>query len=104
MRFEEKRQYRRARYAEPLECQFPDPSRYGGALSCDLSAGGLRMKYHDFIPLGTELTVNVPTESNKIVECQGKVMWASKMPLTDWYEIGLKFTEDGSGVMTRKKI
>ena len=88
---DERREFKRASLKEPVRFEFKDPQHFGGCVSGDISAGGIRLRVYDFIPLGTELTLEVQLSSNRMVSCEGQVVWVEKIAFGDDYRIGLKF-------------
>jgi c-di-GMP-binding flagellar brake protein YcgR len=101
---EERRRFHRLRHAQPVRFQFKDPSRFGGCLSCDLSEGGIRVHLNDFVPLYTELTVQIRLADESIVDCTGRVVWIEKDRFGDYYRAGLEFAGGGSIVLSQRKI
>jgi len=101
---EEKRNFKRVRWNEPVEFRFKDPFKYGGCLSKDLSLGGIRIQISEFLPLNSELSLQVRLVNHKVVDCTGRVVWVEKLPFVDRYQAGLEFSEDDSIFDSRKKI
>jgi c-di-GMP-binding flagellar brake protein YcgR len=102
--YEDRRVYRRAKLDGHVRFQLKDPKAFGGCLSCDISEGGMRMVFTDFIPLGTELLINANLATQKMIECLGKVVWVRKFPFMDRYEAGLEFCDFGSLYDSRNEI
>lgn len=100
----ERRNFKRIRFDRPVRFQFKDPSCFGGCLSQDISAGGVRVNFNDFVPLWTELTLRIQLAGERIVECKGCVVWVAKLPFMDRYQIGLEFERGDSFWETRKAI
>lgn len=104
----EKRVAKRVSFKEPVGFQFKDPSRFGGCLGCDLSETGVRINFSDFVPLGTELLIQLQLAEKKVVERIGKVVWVQKFPFMDRYQVGLQFLNDrpisGSPQQIRKFV
>lgn len=101
---EEKRLFRRVSCSQPVHFQFKDPSRFGGCLSRDLSEGGIQINLNDFVPLGTELILQIQLAPEKAVECVGRVVWVRGLPLMDRYQAGLEFLQSGFLWDSRKEI
>ena len=90
----EKRRHRRTRFSEPVRFQFKEESNFGGCLACDIGEGGMKVNFNDFIPLNTEMILqmklmNIP----KVVDVSGQVAWLEKVPYSDRYHIGVRFTK-----------
>jgi len=100
----EKRNFLRFRLAQPVRVQFKDPAQFSGSLSCDLSEGGVRLQMNDFIPLGTELTLTIQLEDDRIVECPCRVVWVQKNRFADRYQAGLEFVETDSMPDSQRRI
>jgi len=90
----EKRKSRRARYTEPVSFQLKDPHHFGGCLGRDLSEGGIRVDFNEFIPLNTEMVLQLKLGSiSKVVDVTGRVAWLQRVPYSDRYAVGLQFTK-----------
>lgn len=98
------RMYKRIKLSEPVRFSFKDPSRFGGCLSYDISEGGVKVRFNEFVPLGTELIMSITLASNRVVECIGKVVWVKQIPFTEHYQVGLEFENLDSVVETRSRI
>lgn len=100
---DEKRNFRRFCHTGPVQFQFKDPNRFGGWLSCNLSEGGIRVYLNDFIPLNTELTLQVRLADETIMDCTGRVVWVEKNRFGDNYQAGLEFTDSKAVSGTQRK-
>jgi len=87
----ERRRFTRKRLDEPVRFEFKDPGRYGGCLSADISQGGIRINFNEFVPLGTDLYLKVQISPEKVVDCVGKVVWVEKHRFLDRYQVGVEF-------------
>lgn len=101
---EDKRQFHRMLYTEPVQYQFNDPGQFGGCVARDLSEGGVRIYMNDFVPLNTELTLKIRLADENIIECTGRVVWVEKSRFGDSYQAGLMFSQDGSVLSNQRKI
>ncbi len=101
---DERRVFSRVNLSQPVQFQFKDPTRSLGALSCDISEGGLRVKLNDFVPPETELVLQIKMGPNRMLECIGRVKWVSQIPFMDWYQAGVEFMETDSIVPSRRHI
>lgn len=109
----ENRKYRRIAFREPVQYQFAPQtdlgdspiSRFGGFLSCDLSAGGARFRANDFIPLDAELSLDIPIYGgDEVLSLDGKVVWIQKLPHAEHYFFGLCFIETPQNSQDRKAL
>lgn len=100
----DRREFPRVRYAEPVGIENPVPLVIEGGLSCDLSVGGLRLNVSDFIPAGTELTVQIRLNNGRVEDCRARVAWVEKQRFSDRYYIGLRFLPQDSTVLTQRHI
>ena len=101
---DERRQFHRVRRAQPVQFQLKDPSQYGGCLSCDLSQGGIRVQFNDFVPLKTEMTLQIQLSDESIVDCPCRVAWVEKSRFGDRYQVGLEFAQGESILDSQRKI
>ena len=100
----EKRRFQRFKHAEAVRFEFTDLVQVGGCLSCDLSEGGIRVRLNDFVPLNTELNLQIHLDGQNTVDCIGRVAWGEKGRFGDDYLAGLKFEESGAIMNSRSKI
>ena len=100
----EKRRSRRIELRQPIQFQSQNAALAGGSLSCDLSEGGVRVDMYDFVPLGTELTLNIRLAVEKIVEYVGRVVWVRKYPFADRYQVGLEFSDEKSFLAAKRQL
>lgn len=100
----ERRQFKRARYIEPVGLQIIKPEKTAGCLSADLSEGGLRLKVTDYITPGTELALKVQLENFQVYEFIGRVAWAEKDRFNERYQIGVNFEDNDQMLFAREKI
>ncbi len=70
-------------------------SHFGGCLGVDLSEGGLRFYFSDFIPPNTEMTLNfsVSHPQEDRVGVNGRVAWVHKLPHSEQYLVGFEFSQ-----------
>jgi Tfp pilus assembly protein PilZ len=100
----DKRSFRRHSLKEAVRVQFKDPTETVGSLSCDISEGGVKISCNDFIPLGTEVELQVKLSDLQVVYCTGCVVWIQKVPHCDRYQAGLEFTDDSLIFDARSRI
>ncbi|MCK5012344.1 MAG: PilZ domain-containing protein [Candidatus Omnitrophica bacterium] len=103
-KIDERRSFHRFNRAQPVRFQLKDPSQFGGSLSCDLSQGGARIHLSDFIPVNTELTLQIQLADQSIVECPCRVAWVEKNRFSDRYQAGLEFVQADSIMDSQSKI
>ena len=101
---DEKRLFRRVNHSESVHFQFKDPAHFGGSLSCDLSEGGVRIRLNEFVPLHTELALDVRLRGEHVVHCIGHVVWIEKARFGDSYYAGLAFSKSDSLLMSQQSI
>lgn len=100
----ERRHFHRFRHVKPVQFRFKDPGKFGGCLSYDLSEGGIRVHLNDFVPLHTELTIQVQLADESIVKCASHIAWVEKNRFGEYYQAGLEFAKDGSARDSQRKI
>ena len=90
---DEKRKFERVRFAEALEFQEKTSQLMGGCLGCDLSEGGIKIHFNEFIPINTEIDLTLKLKNRPgVVTVSGKVVWVSQVAFSDRYLLGLEFT------------
>ena len=100
----ERRRFPRLPFHEPVQYQLKDTHRFGGCLAGDISEGGIRVNFNDFIPLKTQIAVQVFLTLGRMVECVGHVVWIQKFPFSDRYQVGLAFLDGDSSAEAKKEI
>ena len=75
---DERRSFYRVHSAQPVRFQLKDPKQFGGCLSCDLSQGGIRVQLSDFIPLNSEMTLQIQLSDESVVDYPCRVAWVEK--------------------------
>lgn len=89
---EEKRRFPRRQFKEAVNYHLRETQDFGGCLAADLSTGGIRINFNEFVPLNTEIQVQIhPQGSSKVLDLIGKVVWVSEIPFSERYQIGLQF-------------
>jgi len=97
----DRRAFKRIKYQDPIEYNYKESTKFGGCLSYDLSEGGLRINFYDFIPLNAELNLNFKLKNNKNISRIGRVVWTEKFPHMDRYQVGLEFKNDKDALKTK---
>jgi len=92
--FQEKRKHPRIRASVPLRYKELGGKSYlsKGALTKDLSEGGVRFNSDKFISLACHLVVEMSFPSiAQPVKTISKIAWIRKLPAGDSYEVGNQF-------------
>ena len=100
----DRRRHRRVEFREPVQYQLPSQNNYGGCLAADISAGGIRINFNDFVPLNAELVFQVFLNAVKSIRCVGRVVWVQKFPFSDRYQVGVQFRDDDATQESKKAI
>lgn len=91
-KLEEKRHFPRVRIKSPLRCQVRGSHEFNNAIGEDISAGGLSFINNRFIARATPVMLEVNLLS-RILTPIGKIAWASPIPHSDRYRLGIEFIE-----------
>lgn len=90
----EKRKFRRIRFSDAVHYHMKEESGFGGCLACDIGEGGMMVNFNDFVPVNSEMTLQLRLPSvEKIVDVTARVAWLQKLPYSDRYHIGLVFSK-----------
>lgn len=100
----EKRMFPRVSFSDPVEFRTRGLALLEGCLPRDISQGGIRVNLNAFVPLNAELDLQVQIGSEKVVACSGRVVWVRKVPFSERYQAGVKFTEDDVIINARREI
>ena len=103
-REDDRRSFRRFRFAEPVEFRAKSGDELLGSLSSDLSEGGVKLRLFKFVPVDTQLNIVVHLSSKKTVECYGKIVWVEKVAHTENYQAGVEFQNEGPPLYSRREI
>ena len=98
-----RRASKRVSFRDPVQFEEKDLHFEGGSVGLDISETGIRMRFNDFVPIGTKLNLLIHLEG-KTVECVGRIMWVKKYPYSDNYQAGLSFESPENLVDSRVKI
>ncbi len=94
---EEKRKSPRFSFREAVSYQlYQTPQKFGGCLAYDIGEGGAKINFQDFIPLGTEVTLQVrlgQKSTSRMIDIVGRVVWVIRIPFSDYYQVGVKFID-----------
>ena len=89
----DKRKYHRVEYREPVRYHMREQSKFGGCLSNDISEGGIKLNFDDFVSIRSEVNIQVRLENTpQVVDLIGKVVWVQQVPFSERYRVGLEFS------------
>ncbi|MBM3252824.1 MAG: PilZ domain-containing protein [Candidatus Omnitrophica bacterium] len=75
-----------------------------GSLSKDISMGGVRL-LNDFVAESTKILVEIYLRDDDIpIIAKGVVVWAQKIPFSDRYYVGVRFTEISEASLSRLRL
>ena len=100
----ERRNFNRLRLAQPVQCDLKGWEEQKGALSCDISEGGMRLNIAAFLPLHAEVLLRIQLNYGQVIECRAQVVWIQRIPFTERYQAGLEFIRDQDFIYTQKQI
>lgn len=100
----ERRNFKRFRLAQPVQCRLNDLESEHGSLSCDISEGGIRLNIAQFLPLNAEIPLQIKLDAERIFECRGRVMWIQRIPFSERYQAGLEFIKDEDFIHASHRI
>ncbi len=89
---ENRRQFVRIPFYEPVGYQKQEESCPEGSIARDISQGGLRLSVNNFIALNTilELQIQLPGQS-QMITVHAKVIWIREIPYRDdSWQVGLQ--------------
>jgi len=90
----DKRQYPRFSFREPVGYQTTGEGLSFGALTDDISQGGVKIRVQEFIPLRTVLHMKIHmNDPARLVPVKGQVVWVREVPHSEVYDIGIRFLE-----------
>ena len=100
----EKRKFYRLKFTNPVLFQNLNEQDFGGSVGCDISEGGIRVNFQEFVALGTELMLQVKLLSGEMIDVVGRVVWATKLPHAERYQLGLQFEKLEGFPSTQRQI
>ncbi len=72
-----------------------------GSLSKDVSLGGIRL-LNDFVTESTKVLIEIYLKEGDIpIIAKGEVAWVQKVPFSDKYYVGIRFTEISEASLKR---
>jgi hypothetical protein len=88
-----KRKCLRADFRGTISVEFPDCPEGNGCLSRDISEKGLRVNFEHFVKPNTPIRIKFRLmQGMEPMVFEGRVAWASQMPSSDRYQLGIEFT------------
>lgn len=100
----EKRKFKRVEAHFPVIYRnliYVTKSSEKGSLSKDVGLGGIRL-LDDFITESTKVLIEIYLKEGDIpIIAKGEVVWVQKIPFSDKYYIGIKFTEISEASLKR---
>jgi len=93
----------RARFTHPVQYEELEINVAGGSVGFDISEGGIRIRFNEYVPVGTIMTLYIHLK-DAIIACSGRVKWMKKYPYTDNYQGGLQFESAENFLETRSRI
>ncbi len=91
----ENRKYPRISFKRAVKFKVTVSDSFSGEIAQDLSAGGIRIRSHAFIPVGEQVSLGIQLkDSDQVVEVVGRVKWIRYNPHSESYQIGVEFAED----------
>ena len=90
--WEERRQFPRVTLKTPLRCQIRGKSEYSNVVTDDVSEGGVSFINDSFIPLNTQVNLEISLLS-RILNAVGRVANVSSVSYADKYRLGIEFLE-----------
>jgi c-di-GMP-binding flagellar brake protein YcgR len=102
----ERRRFPRADFREPVSFRFSGAPESGGCLGKDISEGGLRINFENFVrphtPMAFEFRL---TQGSQVMLIQGHVAWSHRVPSSDRYQLGVEFvTKDDENQQNIRKF
>ena len=98
-----KRTSTRARFTDPVQYEELEINVAGGSVGFDISEGGIRIKFNEYVPVGTVVTLYIHFKE-AIIQCSGRIRWMKKYPYSDHYQAGLQFESGDNFFDSRKRI
>ena len=100
----DKRRFKRFLLEESVSVKYSDSHQCTGALSYDVSSGGIKLSCNVFIPLKSSVELSITLNDLSVMRCTGRVIRIQRKPHSEWYEVGLEFEEDSLLFEARKSI
>ena len=101
---DERRNSNRIDLRVPVQYRTKSKEQTIGCLSHDLSTEGVGINVEDFMPLNSEVSLQIGLQPNKVVEINGKISWIQTIPYADRYRIGVRFEDDDVSYFAKQEI
>jgi len=101
---EERRVAKRIIFREAVRYELKDPAHFRGSTAYDLSETGVRLRLTEFIPVNTEILMNIQLRDGSYYEYLGRISWISQIPFMDQYQAGVEFSKSDSLMDSKRKI
>jgi hypothetical protein len=101
---QEHRKSYRLKFTNPVLFQSLNERDFGGSIGCDISEGGVKLNLAQFIPVGTELSLQIEFSKDNVCHCTGRVMWVEVLPMVERYRVGIEFDSVDSPVEFKKEL
>jgi len=98
-----KRSAPRARFTYPVQYEELEINVAGGSVGFDISEGGIRIKFNEYVPVGTVVNLYIHLKDG-IIQCSGRIRWMKKYPYSDHFQAGLQFESAENFFDSRTKI
>jgi hypothetical protein len=89
---QEKRIFQRGRFTDPVQFHSLDEQHSGGSIACDVSEGGIRLNAGQFVPVDTELSLQIQFAKDNVWHCIGRIVWVEEIPLNERFRFGVQFS------------
>ncbi|MFC1703398.1 PilZ domain-containing protein [Candidatus Omnitrophota bacterium] len=90
----DRRRFAREDVHVPVRYEIKASKQFGATLTKDISEGGIKMTLERFLPLHTEVKLNINLEEiATLVHALGSIAWLRQIPYSDRYQLGIKFLE-----------
>lgn len=88
---QEKRKFLRVKFTNAVSFYNLNELDFGGCSGCDLGEGGIRLNVFQFIPVETELSLQIEFSKDNVLHCTGRVKWVEVVPVAERFRTGVKF-------------
>lgn len=99
-----RRTHPRVHFSEAIQFEQINHHYFGGSVGLDISKGGLRIRFNDYVAVGTELSLQISLPDQEIIECTGTIKWEAKEPFNDAYQAGIEFAASENVIDSKEKI
>ncbi len=104
---EERRRFQRISFREAVQFSLEARHGFGGCLAQDISEGGLKIHFEDFVPINKDISFKLRLGTKpgaRIIDVMGKVVWIAMTPYSDRYQLGIQFSPTDSYVHAQQEI